>query len=135
MAYYIDRDALFSYLIKSTGFRTNCADILAEKQARMRAIDKAAEDGMVELRANAHTQRAMWLMVCSVADAYGFGPERMKLFLETLQSNAEELQRMIDDVDEDYAYEKMRRKAEQVTGEKLEYYIDVELKKSRERMI
>lgn len=110
------------------------ADILAEKQARMRAIDKAAEDGMVELRANAHTQRAMWLMVCSVADAYGFGPERMKLFLETLQSNAEELQRMIDEVDEDYAYEKMRRKAEQVTGEKLEYYIDVELKKSRERM-
>lgn len=111
------------------------ADILAEKQARMRAIDKAAEDGMVELRANAHTQRAMWLMVCSVADAYGFGPERMKLFLETLQRNAEELQRMIDEVDEDYAYEKMRRKAEQVTGEKLEYYIDVELKKSRERMI
>ena len=110
------------------------ADILAEKKARMRAIDKAAEDGMVELRANAHTQRAMWLMVCSVADAYGFGPERMKLFLETLQRNAEELQRMIDDVDEDYAYEKMRRKAEQVTGEKLEYYIDVELKKSRERM-
>lgn len=109
------------------------ADILAEKQARMRAIDKAAADGMVELRANAHTQRAMWLMVCSVADAYGFGPERMKMFLETLQSNAEELQRMIDEVDEDYAYEKMRRKAEQVTGEKLEYYIDVELKKSRER--
>lgn len=111
------------------------ADILSEKQARMRAIDKAAEDGMVELRANAHTQRAMWLMVCSVADAYGFGPERMRLFLETLKSNAEELQRMIDEVDEDYAYEKMRRKAEQVTGEKLEYYIDVELKKSRERMI
>ena len=109
------------------------ADILAEKRARMRAIDKAAEDGMVELRANAHTQRAMWLMVCSVADAYGFGPERMKLFLETLQSNAEELQRMIDEVDEEYAYEKMRRKAEQVTGEKLEYYIDVELKKARER--
>ena len=24
MACYIDRDALFSYLIKSTGFRTNC---------------------------------------------------------------------------------------------------------------
>ena len=111
------------------------ADILAEKQARMRAIDKAAEDGMVELRANAHTQRAMWLMVCSVADAYGFGPERMKLFLKALQSNAEELQRMIDEVDEDYAYEKMRRKAEQVTGEKLEYYIDVELKKARERMV
>lgn len=110
------------------------ADILAEKQARMRAIDKAAEDGMVELRANAHTKRAMWLMVCSVADAYGFGPERMKPFLETLKSNAEELQRMIEEVDEDYAYEKMRRKAEQVTGEKLEYYIDVELKKSRERM-
>lgn len=110
------------------------ADILAEKRARMRAIDKAAADGMVEMRANAHTQRAMWLMVCSVADAYGFGPERMKPFLETLQSNAEELQRMIDEVDEDYAYEKMRRKAEQVTGEKLEYYIDVELKKSRERM-
>ena len=48
---------------------------------------------------------------------------------------AEKLQRMIDEVDEDYAYEKRRRKAEQVTGEKLEYYIGVELKKSRERMV
>lgn len=41
---------------------------------------------------------------------------------------------MIEEVDEDYAYEKMRRKAEQVTGEKLEYYIDVELQKARARI-
>lgn len=92
------------------------ADKLAYEKRKAEAIEKAAADGMVELRANEHTQRAMWLMVCSIADAYGFGPTRMKTFFETLQQNSEELEQMIDSVDEEYAWEvcgrKRRRSAE-----------------------
>lgn len=101
------------------------AEKLAYEKRKAEAIDRAAADSMVELRANAHTQRCMWLMVCTIADAYGFGPVRMKPFFETLQKNADELERMVEEVDEDYAFEKLRQRAEEVSGEKIEYYLDV----------
>ena len=37
-------------------------------------------DATVQVQADTHTQRAMWLMVCSIADAYGFGPSSCKSF-------------------------------------------------------
>lgn len=107
------------------------AQKLAYEKAKRDAIDKAAVDGMVELRANAHVQRAMWLMVCTIADAYGFGPERMKPFFEHLQQNSEELEKMVEEVDEDYAWEKLRLKAERVTGIEISYFIDEQLKRVR----
>lgn len=107
------------------------ADKLAYEKAKREAIDRAAADGMVELRANAHVQRAMWLMVCTIADAYGFGPERMKPFFEHLQQNSEELEKMVEEVDEEYAWEKLRLKAEKVTGIEIAYFIDEQLKKVR----
>ena len=105
------------------------AEKLAYEKRKAEAIDKAAENKMVELRANEHTQRAMWLMVCSIADAFGFGPTRMKAFFETLQANSDELEQMIAEVDEDYAWEKLRQKAEQVSGFPIEYYLDVEARR------
>ena len=80
------------------------------------AIQNAADDATVQVRADTATQRALWLAVCSIADAYGIGPERMPRFFVALQENTEELERMRAEVDEDYAYEKLRLKAEQVTG-------------------
>ena len=43
-------------------------------------LEQAARDATVQVEADTHTQRAMWLMVCSIADAYGFDPERMQKF-------------------------------------------------------
>lgn len=74
------------------------------------------------------TQKALWLAVCSVADAYGFGPERMKKFFIALQENNDEITRMEKEVDTDYAYEKLRLKAERVTGMKIEYLYEHEAK-------
>ena len=67
------------------------------------------------------TRRALWLAVCSIADAYGFWPELMKRFFEAFQANADELERMRNEVDEEYAYEKLRLKAERVTGTSIAY--------------
>lgn len=60
------------------------------------------------------------------ADAYGFGPERMKKFFIALQENNDEITRMEKEVDTDYAYEKLRLKAERVTGMKIEYLYEHE---------
>ena len=71
--------------------------------------------------ADAHTQRAMWLMVCSIADAYGYGPKRMQKFFEALQENTDQLERMRTEVDEEYAFEKLRQKASRVSGMEIHY--------------
>ena len=97
------------------------ADELARRQMIKQAVKEAAADATVQVRSDTATQRALWLAVCSIADAYGFGPERMKRFFEAFQANADELERMRNEVDEEYAYEKLRLKAERVTGTSIAY--------------
>ena len=104
------------------------ADELARKRMLREAIQNAADDATVQVRADTATQRALWLAVCSIADAYGIGPERMPRFFVALQENTEELERMRVEVDEDYAYEKLRLKAEQVTGMPITYLYEYEAK-------
>lgn len=109
----------------------NYADMLARKRLIREAVQEAADDATVQLRADVATQKALWLAVCSVADAYGFGPERMKKFFAALQENNDEITRMEKEVDTDYAYEKLRLKAERVTGMKIEYLYEHEAKEEQ----
>lgn len=102
----------------------NLSAELARKRAIQQAVKEAAADASVRVRSDTATQRAIWLAVCSIADAYNFGPERMKKFFEAFQANTEELERMRHEVDEDYAYEKLRLKAERVTGISIEWLHD-----------
>lgn len=102
----------------------NYAQVLARQAAIRAGIKKAARDATVQAEADAHTQRAMWLMVCSIADAYGYGPKGMQKFFAALQENTDELERMRTEVDEEYAFEKLRQKASKVTGMEVHYLED-----------
>lgn len=102
----------------------NYAQVLARQAAIRAGIEKAARDATVQAEADAHTQRAMWLMVCSIADAYGYGPKGMQKFFAALQENTDELERMRTEVDEEYAFEKLRQKASKVTGMEVHYLED-----------
>lgn len=110
----------------------NYADMLARKRMIREAVQEAADDATVQLRADMATQKALWLAVCSVADAYGFGQERMKKFFIALQENNDEITRMEKEVDTDYAYEKLRLKAERVTGMQIEYLYEHEAQEEQE---
>ena len=102
------------------------AQVLAHKAAVRRGLEQAARDATVQVQADTHTQRAMWLMVCSIADAYGFGPKQMQKFFPALQDNTDELERMRAEVDEEYAFEKLRQKAQAVTGMEVHYLYEQE---------
>ena len=102
------------------------AQMLARKAAVRRGLEQAARDATVQVEADTHTQRAMWLMVCSIADAYGFGPKQMQKFFSALQDNTDELERMRAEVDEEYAFEKLRQKAQAVTGMEVHYLYEQE---------
>lgn len=107
------------------------ADQLAYKRMAEAEIQKLARDKTVEAEANIRTQEMMWLMICSIADAYGFGPKRMMPFFTSLDSNAAELNRMKRENGDEYAYEKLRRRAEQVSGIQIEYLYEKELEDYR----
>lgn len=102
----------------------NYAQVLARQAAIRAGLKKAARDATIQAEADAHTQRAMWLMVCSIADAYGYGPKGMQKFFAALQENTDELERMRTEVDEEYAFEKLRQKAAKVTGMEVHYMED-----------
>lgn len=67
-------------------------------------------------------QRYLWLTAVSLHDAYGFGPERLQKFFEAFQANSDELAKMRAEVDDDYAFEKLRRMAEDVSRMDIRYY-------------
>ena len=103
------------------------ADVLAQEKQAREAVDKAARDVTVQLESDTHTQRAMWLMVVSISDAFGIGPERMRRdFFPALQKNSDWVQKNTDEVDVEYAYEKLRKRAEECTGIKIEYLYEHE---------
>jgi hypothetical protein len=78
-----------------------------------------------EFLANQQTQRAMWLMVCSMTDAFGIGATRLQRdFFPALQANMDDLRRMIDEDGEVYAFEKLRLRAEQVSGIEIRHFYD-----------
>lgn len=93
-----------------------------ERRAALeRKIDRYTRDATVQVQADTATQRAMWLMVVSIADAYGFGPKRMEKFFKALEANTEQLRKWTQENGEEYAYEKMRQAAEKVTGIEIKY--------------
>ena len=55
----------------------------------------------------------------------------MKKFFAAFQENTDEIMRMEKEVDIDYAYEKLRLKAERVTGMKIEYLYEHEAKEEQ----
>lgn len=112
----------------------NYAQVLARQAMIQQAVEKAAADTTVNLQSDIHTQRAMWLMVVSIADAFGIGPTRMRRdFFPALERNTDALIRMEEEVDVDYAYEKLRLRAEQVSGVKIEYLYEHEIAEARKR--
>lgn len=105
---------------------------LARKRMIRQAVKDAAHDASVRVESDICTQRALWLAVASIADAYGFGPERIKKFFVALQDNGEEYARMKDEVDEEYANEKLRLKAERVTGMQIQYLYEQEAREAQQ---
>lgn len=107
------------------------AERMARERARAAAVAAAASADTIHIEADKRTQRIMWLMVVSLAEAYGLGPKRLTAFFEALQANSDEFERMTEEVDFEYAAEKLRRRAEQVTGIGIEYAHEKELAEAR----
>lgn len=109
------------------------ADVLARQRMIKQAAAEAVKDTTVQLKADIHTQRAMWLMCVAMHDAFGIGPERFKRFAEALQDRADWLTKMTEEDDEVYAYEKLRQEASRCSGMDITYLYEHEILEAQRR--
>ena len=111
----------------------NYAQVLAEEKRKKDLQAKVERETAMQIHAEIFVQRALWLSVVSIADAYGYGPKRLEPYFEKLKENGDEFDKMCDEYDYDYALEKLRRKAEKVTGAKLDYLYEKEMREIEAR--
>ena len=109
------------------------ADQLARKKMLKQAAQQAANDTMVQLKSDIHTQKAMWMMCVAMNDAFGIGPARFQKFAECLQDRSDWYEEMVLAGDEEYANEKLRKEAERCSGMKIDYLYEAEIRAAQEK--
>lgn len=115
---------------KPTGMRY--ADVLARKRQIAAAINAAAKDNSVRIQADVRCQRQLWLCVIALNERFGFGAERVTQFLHACNDIMDEWDQMADSVGPDYANEKLRQRAEQVTGMHIEHIYERQMQEAAE---
>lgn len=99
------------------------ADQLARKKALRDAAERAAYDQTLEKKSEIQTQRALWMAMIAMNMAFGIGPKRATVFAGCLKQVAEWYGELTQ-VDEDYANEKLRRRASQCVGMELSSFYE-----------
>ena len=109
------------------------ADVLAMEHRQVEAIREAAESDAVRIKTEEVSARNMWIMIISLGDAFGFGPKRIERFINAFVANVDEFSRMKETDGEEFAIEKLRQRAEKVTGSKIAYVSDEEYDEAMRR--
>lgn len=103
-------------------------DELTKRKLVYEGVEKTSTDIALKIKIDRSNQRALWLAVTAIADAYGFGSKRIKPFFDALQANSDEYERMKREVDDEYADEKLRIKVETILGTEIDYLYEDEMR-------
>lgn len=90
-------------------------------------------ENAIERATNSQLQIGMWMVAVALHDSFGFGPERIKKVLDATNNVQDWMNKLANDSidmltgkpDFEYAREKLRMRAEEVSGTKIVYYGDV----------
>lgn len=103
---------------KHKGKRTGetYADVLAKKKMIEEAVRESVHDHSIAIESDIKTQRFLWMAVIALNEAFGFGGERARRFLEALEKVCAEVEQMAKENGGYYARKKMMDRASQITG-------------------
>ena len=107
------------------------ADVLAKKKMIQEAVAQSVHDESIRIEADIKTQRFLWMAVIALNEAFGFGGERARRFLEALQKVADECEKMAKENGGYYARKKMMDRASQITGMEITPVHEEEMRKAR----
>lgn len=102
------------------------ADVLAKRKIGQETLRMAMEDQAVLLAADIFCQRQLWAAVVALNEQWQFGPKRTRDFLEQMEKIADEFEAMKKENGDAYAEEKLRQRAEQVSGIEIRYQHEAE---------
>ena len=94
-------------------------DKLARKRAIMAAIDDSVLETKTRFVADRQTQRALWMATVAAADVFGAGPVRIQRWLERMEEISNEYDALVAGADEEYADEKLRQRAAEISGKEI----------------
>ncbi len=106
---------------KHKGVGQTYADVMAKRQIGKETLRMAMEDKAVALAADILCQRQLWAAVIALNEKFQFGPKRTRDFLNSIERVSEDFDRMKQEHGDAYAEEKLRHRAEQVSGIKIQY--------------
>lgn len=109
------------------------AQKLAQEKRLQKAVEDAAVNETVRVRADIQSQQMLWLCVVSMAEAFGLGPKRVSDFFGSLQSVSEWVEDLEKKHGRQYAVDKLRQKAEQVSGIPIDYLYEKEILEAKAR--
>lgn len=104
------------------------ADVLAYQRKKDEAIERAAQSAVTKVTSNQQAQRVQWIDIIAAHEAFGIGPERFGKFFECAIEISNEVERMRAEVDDEYAWEKLRERAAKVSGINFSYVYEGEYK-------
>lgn len=110
----------------------NYADYLARKRIGEETLRMAMEDQAVKLASDIICQRQLWAVIVTLNERYQFGPKRTRDFFEAMEAVLDEFERLKKEHGDAYAEEKLRERAEKVSGIKIQYQHEAVLEKMRE---
>lgn len=103
------------------------ADVLAQKKFQMEACKQAVSDAALQIKTEIQTQRVLWMACIAMNRAFDIGPKRFYRFAEELDKVVEWYTEMLENVDDVYANEKLRRLASQCSGIEVQPLYDKEM--------
>ena len=110
-------------------------DEITKRKLVYQGVEKTATDVALKIKIDRSNQKALWLAIVAVNDAYGFGSKRIQPFINSLLAVSNEYQKMKTDNDEEYADEKLRMKIEEITGTKIDYLYEDEMNEAHKRYL
>lgn len=109
------------------------AQKLAQEKRIQKAVEEAAVDETVRIRADIQSQQMLWLCVVSMAEAFGLGPKRVSDFFASLQEVSEWVEDMTKKHGRQYALDKLRQKAEHCSGVPIDYLYERDILEAKMR--
>jgi hypothetical protein len=103
------------------------ADVLAKRKIGQQTLRMAMEDQAVALAADIKCQQMLWGAVIALNEQFGFGEKRTRDFLEAMGKIADEFEAMREQDGYEYAEEKLRQRASQVSGVDIRYQHETEI--------
>lgn len=94
----------------------NYADVLAKQRMIKEAVEQSVHDTSVAIESDIKTQRFMWMTVVALNETFGFGGERAKRFLQSLEEVANETEELGKKHGAEYARAKLMERASKITG-------------------